>query len=321
MSLSVTFAIADSKDKELIVYSGRGETFVGPVLKMFEKESGIKVRVRYGSTAEISALLQEEGEKSPADIFWSQDGAALGVNSPLFDKLPDELFKDQPEHFRSDSGLWIGITGRARSFAYSTERVKADTLPQSIAFLTDKAWKGRIGWAPGNASFQSFVTAMRITEGEDKAAKWVEGIKANGAKSYKNNTAIIQAIADGEIDAGIVNTYYLARFKTRDPAFPVAQTFFKDGDIGNLLNVAGVGVLKTSQHKEEAMKLIAYLMSPTIQQYFTSVGSEFPVIKGVIPNETLEAVANPSKASPEVDINKLMDIKATRDLLSKAGLL
>lgn len=321
LALSATSVSAQTESKELVIYSGRGETFVGPVLKMFEDKTGIKLKVRYGSTSEISALLQEEGAKTPADIFWAQDGVALGVNSDLFAPLPKELFNNQPEHFKSTNGSWIGITGRARSLVYSSKRLKKEDLPARISDLTASKWKDRIGWAPGNASFQAFITAMRAHEGEKETQQWVKSMIANGAKSYKNNTAIVQAIADGEIDAGLVNTYYLARFKASDEKFPVEQTFFEDGDIGNLLNVAGVGILKTSKHKEDALKLVEFLLSPSIQQYFSSTGSEYSVIKEVIPNAALGAAAHPEKASPAVDINKLLDIKGTRKLLSDEGLL
>lgn len=321
LSLPMSFAFAQEKTKELTIYSGRGEAFVAPVLSMFEKETGIKLNVRYGSTAEISALLQEEGEKSVADIFWAQDGAALGASSSLFDTLPKDLYQNQPSHYKSATGSWIAITGRARSFVYSTDRVKSENLPQHVSDLAKPEWKGKIGWAPGNASFQAFVTAMRVTDGEEAAQKWIAAMAENGAKKYKNNIAIVQAIADGEIDGGIVNTYYLARFKANDSKFPVEQTFFTDGDIGNLLNIAGVGILKTSQNKEGALALIKFLLSDKIQQYFASVGSEYPVVNGIIPSTTLGNVSDPTKASPVVDINKLLDVKGTQKLLQDANLL
>ncbi len=317
MAVSATVAVA----QELTVYSGRGESFVGPVLALFEKETGIKLKVRYGSTAEIAALLQEEGAKSPADVFWAQDGGALGANEKMFETLPEKFFKGQPAHFKGESGKWVGITGRSRSIVFSPARAPKASLPDSILGLTDPKWKGRIGWAPANASFQSFVAAMRVTEGDEATKKWVAGMAANGAKSYKNNVAIVQAIADGEIDAGLVNTYYLSRFKTRDEKFPVEQTFFKNGDIGNLLNVAGVGVLSTSKHKQEALKLVEFLLSPAAQQYFASVGAEYPVIGNVIPSGSLKDVADPVKASPTIAIDKLSDVEGTRAILSAAGLI
>lgn len=319
--LALLVAAVAAGAQELTVYSGRGETFVGPVLALFEKETGIKLKTRYGSTAEIAALLQEEGEKSPADVFWAQDAGALGANTKLFEPLPEGLSQNLSEHFKSETGLWIGVTGRSRSLVYSPERVKAADMPKSVYDLTDPKWKGRIGWAPGNASFQSFVTAMRVKDGEEAARKWVAGMVANGAKSYKNNVAIVQAVADGEIDGGLVNTYYLARFKARDAKFPVEQTFFADGDVGNLLNVAGVGVLKTSKHKPEAVKLVEFLLSPAVQQYFASTGAEYPVTKNVIPSGALENVSDPTKASPVIAIDKLADTEGTRAILSAAGLI
>lgn len=248
LSLSSVAGIATAAD--LTIYSGRGEAFVAPVIEMFEDESGLDVEVRYAGTAELAALLQEEGTKSPADLFWAQDGGALGATQSLFAKLPAGVGENQSAHFKSADGRWIGTSARARVLVHSPERAPADTLPKSVLGLTDPAWKGRVGWAPSNGSFQSFVTALRVKEGEAAAKAWVEAMSANGAKSYPNNVALVQAIADGEIDAAITNNYYLGRFKGRDAKFPVEQRFFADGDIGNLMNVAGVGILQTSDSKD-----------------------------------------------------------------------
>lgn len=321
MGLALAVSSGVARAEELTVYSGRGESFVGPVLSLFEKETGIKLKVRYGSTAEIAALLQEEGTKSPADVFWAQDGGALGANEKLFEALPAKVFDGQAEQFKSKSGKWVSVTGRSRSVVYSPKRAPKESLPESVLGLTDPAWKGRVGWAPGNASFQAFVTAMRVKEGDEATKKWIDGMVANGAKTYKNNVAIVQAIADGEIDAGLVNTYYLSRFKTRDDKFPVEQTFFKSGDIGNLMNVAGVGILATSKQKPAAEKLVSFLLSPAVQQYFASTGAEYPVIGNVVPASALKDVANPEKAGPAISLDKLTDEAGTRAILSGAGLI
>ena len=177
--------------RELVVYSGRSKGLVHPIIKQFEKETGITVKVRYGNTAQLAVALLEEGEKSPADLFWAQDAGALGAVSKqgLFQKLPESILSKVPDKFRNVEGTWAATSGRARVLAYAPERVKAEELPNSIFDLTDEKWKGRIGWAPQNASFQAFVTAMRVLEGEEKTEEWLRGMKAErGEKLPEEHT-------------------------------------------------------------------------------------------------------------------------------------
>ena len=308
---------------ELVVYSGRSKGLVHPIIKQFEKETGITVKVRYGNTAQLAVALLEEGEKSPADLFWAQDAGALGAVSKqgLFQTLPESTTSKVPDKFRNSEGTWIATSGRARVLAYAPERVKAEELPKSVFDLTDAKWKGRVGWAPQNASFQAFVTAMRILEGEEKAEEWLRGMKANGAKSYPKNTPIIRALAAGEIDLGLPNHYYLMRFKKSDSGFPVEQVFFTSGDAGNLVNVAGIGVLKSSSHSEEVSSFVQYLLSPKVQQVFISEVFEYPVTDAVIPSGKLLPLDELLKLTPELNLEKLDDLEGTLKLLRETDIL
>jgi iron(III) transport system substrate-binding protein len=308
---------------ELVVYSGRSKGLVHPIIKQFEKETGITVKVRYGNTAQLAVALLEEGEKSPADLFWAQDAGALGAVSKqgLFQTLPESTTSKVPDKFRNSEGMWIATSGRARVLAYAPERVKAEELPKSVFDLTDAKWKGRVGWAPQNASFQAFVTAMRVLEGEEKAEEWLRGMKANGAKSYPKNTPIIRALAAGEIDLGLPNHYYLMRFKKSDSGFPVEQAFFTSGDAGNLVNVAGIGVLKSSSHSEEVSSFVQYLLSPKVQQFFISEVFEYPVTDAVIPSEKLLPLNELLKLTPELNLEKLDDLEGTLKLLRETDIL
>lgn len=310
-------ALAD----ELTVYSGRGEALVGPVIAQFEKDSGIKVNVRYAGTAELATLLTEEGAQSPADVFWAQDGGALGAITPLFADLPAEVNGGVSAEFRNVNNKWAPTSGRSRTLVYSTERVQEADLPASINDLTDEKYKGRVAWAPTNGSFQAFVTAFRVAHGDDAAKAWLEGMIANEAKAYRNNGAQIEAIANGEVDFGLVNNYYLGRYIARDSKYPVAQTHFGAGDIGNLLNVAGAGIVAASDNQDNARKFIDYLLSPTAQQYITTQGNEYPVIPGLIANPTLEPFEELQELSPKVDIDQISDLDGTLELLRQVGLL
>lgn len=306
---------------ELTVYSGRGEALVGPVIAQFQKESGIKVNVRYGGTSELAALLTEEGAQSPADVFWAQDGGALGAIAPLFSDLPAEVNEGISVEFRNVNNKWAPTSGRSRTLVYSTERVEEADLPTSIVDLADGKYNGRVAWAPTNGSFQAFVTAFRVAHGDDAAKAWLESMIANDAKVYRNNGTQIEAIANGEVDFGLVNNYYLGRYIARDDKFPVAQTHFGAGDIGNLLNVAGAGIVAASGNQDNARRFIDYLLSPAAQQYITTQGNEYPVIPGLIANPTLEPFDELQELSPRIDIDQIGDLEGTLDLLRQVGLL
>jgi iron(III) transport system substrate-binding protein len=311
--------------EKLVVYSGRSKSLVAPIFDLFEKQTGIQVDIKYGKTPELALTLREEGARSPADVFWSQDAGALGAvqKAGLLAELPADLVASVPPAFRHSGGMWIAVSGRARVLAYSSERVKPETLPKSIFDLTDPRFKGKVGWAPGNASFQAFVTAMRKVHGDDKTRAWLTAMKANAPHSFASNAPIIQAIAAGEIDYGLPNHYYLLGFKKAEGAtVPVDQAFFAPGDVGNLVNVAGVGVLATAKHREAAEKFVRFLLSPIVQQYFSSDTLEYPVIAdGIIGNPALVSTDELKKLAPAVTLDDLDDQEATLALLRSIGLL
>lgn len=307
----------------LTLYSGRGESMVQPIISQFEKESGIKVNVRYGDTAQLAVLLQEEGRRSPADVYWGQDAGAMGAVSQagLLAKLPANVYKDLPGIYKSVSGNWVATSGRARLFVYSPIRTQAEDHPASVFDLTDARYKGRVGWAPMNGSFQSFVTAMRVKHGDEVTLQWLNDMKANGTKTFRNNSTQLQGVADGEIDYGLVNNYYLPRAVASDRNYPVKQAFFKEGDIGNLMNVAGVAVVKASKNQKAATEFVRFLTSPAAQQYFALQVDEYPVISGIIQNDRVEPYDEALKASPGIDLDQLSDLEGTLALLRRAGLI
>lgn len=307
----------------ITLYSGRSKSLVDPIIRQFTKDTGIEVKVSYANTAQLASKLKTEGEKSAASLFWAQDAGALGSVSKggLFAKLPESVLGKVPTTFRHKDGHWVATSGRARVLAYSPERVEKENLPESVFELTQPAWRGKVGWAPLNASFQAFVTALRSQVGEERTEKWLRDMKANGAKTYPKNSAIIEALAAGEIDLGLPNHYYLFRFKKSDSKYPVEQTFFKAKDAGNLVNVAGIGLLKHSKHNETALKFIDYLLSIKAQQYFVSEVFEYPVIEGVIPNANLLPLDELLKIVPKFDLNEMDDLEGTVKLLRRVGII
>lgn len=317
------FAAPLASAADLTLYSGRGESMVEPIIAQFEKETGISVNVRYGDTAQLAVLIQEEGDRSPADLYWGQDAGAMGAISQadLLAELPEDIYQDLPTIYTSETGNWVATSGRARVIAYSPERVEEDELPESIFDLTDEQYEGRVGWAPTNGSFQSFITAMRLEHGEEETREWLEGMRDNGAVTFRNNGTQVEGIAGGEVDFGLVNNYYLPRFKATDSEYPVEQAFFADGDIGNLVNVAGIAVLESSENQEAAVEFIRFLLSPAAQQYFTGNVYEYPVTRNVIQNPILEDFDRLLEVSPQIDLDDLQDLEGTLNLLRDVNLL
>ena len=224
----------------LTVYSGRSESLVGPLLERFEEESGIDVEVNYAGTSELAATILEEGDASPADVFFGQDAGALGAlaEEGRLAALPQATLDKVDERFRADDGSWVGVSGRARVVAFDDRVHDAADMPDSIAAFTDPQWKGKIGWAPTNASFHSFVTAFRLMEGDDAAKAWLEGIQANEPKVYEGNDAVLNAIATGEVEVGFINHYYLMNaLAEQGDTFPVRNHFIGGEDPGALVNL------------------------------------------------------------------------------------
>nr|WP_163501711.1 iron ABC transporter substrate-binding protein [Halomonas socia] len=322
-TLVSTLLAAPLAAADLTLYSGRGESMVDPIIAQFEKNTGINVNVRYGDTAQLAVLLQEEGERSPADLYWGQDAGAMGAISQagLLAELPDDIYDGLPGIYTSETGNWVAASGRGRTLVYSPERVDEDELPASIFDLTDERYEGRVGWAPTNGSFQSLITAMRVEHGDERTLEWLEGMRDNGAVVFRNNGTQLQGVADGEVDFGLVNNYYLPRFLATDEDFPVKQTIFSEGDIGNLVNVAGIAVLESSDNQEAAVEFVRFLLSPAAQQYFTGNVYEYPVTRDVIQNPALEDFDRLLELSPQVDLDDLEDLEGTLNLLRDAGLL
>ena len=303
------------------VYSGRSEELVGPLLERFTAETGIEVEARYGDTAEMANLILTEGANSPADVFFAQDAGALGAVAAegLLAALPGEILERVDERFRSPDGQWVGVSGRARVVVYNTESLTEADLPDSILDFTDPAWSGRIGWAPTNGSFQSFVTALRVIEGEDAARAWLEGIEANDPSVYEGNNQALDAVIAGEIDVAFINHYYLMQRLAEEPDAPAANHFLTDGDPGALVNVAGAGLLASAANADAGRELVDYLLSPEAQEYFATETKEYPLVEGVEPDAELPPLAE--IGTPDIDLSDLADLEGTLELLQELGIL
>ena len=311
-----------SEAVELTIYSGRNQNLVGPLLARYQELSGVTVNVRYGGTAELAATILEEGQNSPADVFFGQDAGALGALSLAgrFTQLPAEILDRVDPRFQSGSSDWVGASGRARVFVYNTEMLSEDDLPNDIWALTDSKWKGKIGWAPTNGSFQAFVTALRVLEGEQRAREWLEAMIANDVQVYAKNTPIVEATGKGEIELGLVNHYYLYRFLAEDPDFQARNYHPSAGDAGSMINVAGVGILDTAKDQAAAEAFVAFLLSDEAQTYFSEETNEYPIVAGV-PATAAGLLPLADVHTPELDLTDLDDLEGTLQLLQEVNAL
>ncbi len=309
-------------DGELTIYSGRQKDLVGPLLDRYAKEEGVDVKVRYGGTPELAATLDEEGDATPADVFFSQDAGALGTlqKEGRLAKLPQALLGAVDERFRSRRGDWVGVSGRARVLAYNRGELKESELPRSVLGLTAGRWRGKVGWAPTNASFQSFVTALRKSVGEDRAERWLRGMRDNDVQVYENNVAIRDAVAKGEIALGLINHYYVAEARAEEgPGYPVGIHAPPGGDPGALVIAAGAAVLASADASEEARRFVRFLLSEEAQRYFADETKEYPLAAGVKPEPGL--VPLDEIEQPDVDLSDLADLQGTVELLERTGVL
>jgi iron(III) transport system substrate-binding protein len=203
---------------------------------------------------------------------------------------------------------------------YNTDRLTEADLPDDIFDFIDPRWKGRIGWPPSNASFQTMVTAMRAVWGQEKTRRWLEGIQTNGPKVYPNNTSIVAAAAAGEIDVGFVNHYYLHRFLAEQgESFKARNYHPRAGGPGAIVMVAGAGILATSQHRESAERFLEFMLSPVAQQYFATQTFEYPVIEGVKTDRVLVPLSALNR--PDIPVKDLMDLGGSQTLLRDTGIL
>jgi iron(III) transport system substrate-binding protein len=310
----------------LVVYSGRSESLVDPIIQQFAAETGIQVDVRYGGTAELAATLLEEGQNSPADVFFAQDPGGLGAIAAagMLSPLPDTILQRVPPRYAAANGEWVAISGRARVVAYNTDAIAdpANELPNDLWGFTEPAWNGRIGWAPTNGSFQAMLTGMRTIWGDEQTADWLRGIQANNPLVYPNNTTTLTGVAAGEVDIGFVNHYYLYRFLAEEgEGFGARNYFLPGGGPGSLVMVSGAGILDTAANRDNAERFLAFLLSVPGQEYFASETFEYPLVEGVATSAELPPLAELDAVAVDIDLTDMADLAGTVQMLSDLGIL
>ena len=322
LALTAAACSSGSGDESLTVYSGRSEDLIQPLIDQFEDETGIDVTVRYAGSADLAATILEEGDASPADVFYAQDPASLGsvALAGLFAELDDDLTDAVPARFSDTDSQWVGISGRARVVVYDGTRINPEDLPETEDGFTDPEWAGRTGIAPTNGSFLAFVAAKILSDGEEATLAWLKGMAANSAPTYPKNSPIVAAVNAGEIETGLVNHYYLLRALAENPDEAGKNFFFTVPTAGSLVMPSGIGMLKTSENQDAAQRFIEFLQGNEAQEYFANETFEYPLVPGVPANDLLPPID--TIPTPGIDLSDLATVlDLATDLVAEAGLI
>ncbi|WP_103020394.1 iron ABC transporter substrate-binding protein [Salinibacter altiplanensis] len=332
---------------ELVIYSGRSKALVDSLVQQYRQQTDVPVRVRYGTDSQLLAALQEEGDQSPADVFWANTTGALGnaVNNGLLTELPDTL-ADRATRFTPSNQRWTPVTTRFRVLAYNSDTVSPEDLPDSVLDLPEHdEFEGRIGWTPAYSSFQDFTTALRVTEGEETARTWLTNMQELDPNSYTSNTPMVQALEAGEIDVALTNHYYVLRLKhggaegeyeeeeheeeeheeeeeaAARASAPVETYHFAERDLGNLALVTGAGALQTSNQPDAANRFLRYLLSEKAQSFAADRVNEYPVVAGTPVPGYMTPAEEALQLSPEFELQRLQEMDPTLELLRDVGAL
>ncbi|MFB6101939.1 MAG: extracellular solute-binding protein [Haloplanus sp.] len=322
-SLSGT-RIADLPDLSgsLTVYLGGGEGgLYRDLLALLSRiYPDFKPRPREGGTAQLANTIIEEGENSPADVFWAVDAGSLGAvaEAEMTAALPSTVVESVPQEFHP-TDQWVGTAGRARSVPYNTNELSADDIPETVMdFPKAGILDDVMGWAPTYGAFQAFVTAMRLIEGQSATRQWLQSMLDSGITEYPDEFLVSNAVADGEISAGFANHYYALRVRSARSEAPL-DLAFTSGDAGALINVAGAAVIQGTDQRELAENFVRHLLTVEAQEFFATRTFAYPMIPGVPPVGGLPSIdqLNP----PSLDLQELSNVEPTLELMREVGVL
>jgi iron(III) transport system substrate-binding protein len=313
-------ACTSDDDESITVYSGRSEELVAPLIERFEEQSDVSVDVRYGDTADLALLIDEEGDNSPADVFFAQSPGAVAflAGKDLLAQLEQSTVAPIDPRFVDAERRWTGVSGRQRVLVYNTEELSEADLPSAVSEVVEGDLEGKVAVAPTNSSFQDFVTAFRTIEGEDQAAAWIDALGDDGPPTYPKNSAIVDAVARGEVTMGLVNHYYALQALAEDPDLPVANHRFAAGDVGGLVIPATASLLAGAEGDPAATEFIDFLLGEEAQRYFSEETFEYPLRDGVAASDELPPLSE--LQPPTYDFGTLADLQTTARLISESGL-
>lgn len=301
---------------ELTLYLGRGEggLYENVLDAIQQRNPALELNIRRGPTAALANAIVAESRAGVrrANLFWAVDTGAIGLisNEGLARELPQDLTNQLQANFRYEK--WSPITGRIRTLPYNTERLTAADVPDDVMAVPDSGLS--IGWAPAYASFQSFVTAMRLLEGEQATGEWLQKMD-KVARSYAGELGVVMAVERGEVDMGFANHYYTLRLKAGKPDATV-DLAFTNNDAGCLVNASGIVALSEG---DLPINFIRYLLTREVQSFLSSEAFEIPLVDGVAPPQGLPDLA--TIQPPDINLTRLADLRPTLDLMRDVGVL
>ncbi|MFI9157798.1 iron ABC transporter substrate-binding protein [Kitasatospora aureofaciens] len=306
----------------ITVYSGQHEQTVKALTEDFTKRTGIKVELRSGDEAELANQILQEGDASPADVFYAENPPALTAlgDKGLLTKVAPDTLKSVPADDSSGRGDWVGVSARTSAFLAATGKAADTAPPASVLDLAKPEWKGRLGIAPSETDFAPVVTQVLKAKGEDATKQWLKGLKDN-AKVYDSNETLSAAVNSGEVEGGVIDHYYFYRMRDEKGAAETLATlhYFPKGDPGSLVDVSGAAVLKHGKHQAAAQAFLGYLASAPAQTVIAGSASyEYPLVSGVQGKPELPAL---DTIGTVADPAQLGDGKQALGLLQDAGLL
>ncbi|MFK3793720.1 extracellular solute-binding protein [Pseudomonas piscis] len=318
--LGLTLATSITQAAEpvsLTLYNGQHKEVGEAVAKAFEAKTGIHVNVRKGSSNQLASQVVEEGERSPADVIYSEE-------SPPLNKLGEQGLLAQtdtatlallPKEYVASNGTWIGITARVRVVAFNPKLVAEKDLPTSVLEFSQPQWQGKIGFVPTSGAFQEQAVAIIKLHGMDAAEEWLTGLRAFG-KVYSNNMVALKAVENGEVAAVLANNYYWFALQRERGQLDSKLHYFTNGDAGGLITVSSAAVLKSSKHPKEAQQFLAYMASEEGQRVITQTTAEYPLHKGMESNRGLKPFSelNPPRVTPADLGNAEQALELERDV-------
>jgi iron(III) transport system substrate-binding protein len=321
---SFSASTVSAADK-LIIYSGRAERLIKPVLDAFTAKTGTQIELLSSGTTELVNRLKAEGDRTPADLLITNDAGSLelartaGLLRPLNMR---EIDRAIPPQFRAPDNSWIGLSGRFWIIVYNTNQVMPEQL-RSLLDLADAKWKDKIAIPnSGSEYLQAGVSVIRATYGDERTKQFLIGLRDNGGNQvYQKSSQIVEAVAKGQVALGIVNHYYVYRHLATQPGAPIA-VFMPDqqeGGMGSIMNVAGVGIIKHTKHLESAKLLVEFLVAQAGQRLFADLDKEYPLHADVKADPAL--IERKSFRAAQVPLTRLAELREpTLTLIEQVGL-
>jgi iron(III) transport system substrate-binding protein len=315
-------ATGDLDPEKLTIYSSQHENLTEEWAKAFKEKEDIELQIRYGKDSSMGSQIVQEGDKSPADVFLTENSPAIALvqRAGLLAPVDPGTLASVPANYAPSSKDWVGIAARSTVLVYNPSKITEAELPASIMDLQEPKWKGRWGAAAAGADFQAIVSAILATEGEAKTAAWLTGLKTN-AQIYQNNIATMKAVNAGQVPMGVIYHYYWYRDQalTKQGSGNTKLKYFGNEDPGAFVSISGGGVIKAGKHAANGQKFLAFVAGKEGQEILAkSDAMEYAVGNGVSSNAALPPLAD--LGAPKVDPFTLNGPKVV-ELMTAAGIL